>query len=503
MEPEHDLARRPRETGNRLIAKPAEHSDSRTPIGRVEQRRNPRERASHRRGMARRFALVGLAVQLLAAGPSHADQSRIVQGTRTSDYPSVGMLLVGNNPNTRSMVCTGTMIGCRTFLTAAHCVCLGDNNGTDCQAGPAAPDPARYQVYFQHVGVFAVTDIVVHPDFDFPDADLAVVTLADDVTGLQPSRLPTSAAIIGSAGEIVGFGTPDGSGPSIFGIKRGGTVKTAFCDSGDDQEMVCWDFTGSGSNTCSGDSGGPLFTGGATPVVTGVTGGGDAASCLAPDHSHDVNVFTYRSWILAQTTESEEVTHCGAGPRAGEDGAPVQAIEGVLAAVADHTFEVPAATRELRIGFNGREGAFTDFSFYAGPGASPTPAAAPCSHELPVQSGVCVLADPEPGTWFFRVEAFRGTGEYQATVTTFLRGFPACGDPDGTGVATASDALRALRTAVGADACDLAFCDADGSGRISASDALRVLFVAVDREVALACPEPSVTTTTLSFGLVR
>src|SRR6188508_2861269 len=60
--------------------------------------------------------------------------SRIVNGKLTSDFPTTGGLLysesgafIETNGPTASwidapMVCTGTLIGCSTFLTAGHCV---------------------------------------------------------------------------------------------------------------------------------------------------------------------------------------------------------------------------------------------------------------------------------------------------------------------------------------------------------------------------------------------
>jgi len=63
-----------------------------------------------------------------------------------------------------------------------------------------------------------------------------------------------------------------------------------------------------------------------------------------------------------------------------------------------------------------------------------------------------------------------------------------CGDPDDTGVITASDALFLLRVAVNASACDRCVCDVDSSGAVNASDALRVLRAAVKIPVVMSCP---------------
>jgi len=79
------------------------------------------------------------------------------------------------------------------------------------------------------------------------------------------------------------------------------------------------------------------------------------------------------------------------------------------------------------------------------------------------------------------------TTPIQATTSTTLA-VPICGDANGDGDVTASDALVALRTAVGSATCSSTLCDTDGSGSITASDALLILKVAVGQDVTLTCP---------------
>jgi secreted trypsin-like serine protease len=96
-----------------------------------------------------------IAALVLAAVPSRAARARhwppravprIVNGTYTSLYPSTGALLLGSDPSIAETWCSGTMIGCGTFLTAAHCVC--DRSGPQCQS----LDPASRLVLLQHAG---------------------------------------------------------------------------------------------------------------------------------------------------------------------------------------------------------------------------------------------------------------------------------------------------------------------------------------------------------------
>jgi len=66
-----------------------------------------------------------------------------------------------------------------------------------------------------------------------------------------------------------------------------------------------------------------------------------------------------------------------------------------------------------------------------------------------------------------------------------------CGDATGDGNITASDALAALRGAVGSGTCSLCLCDVSGDGMLTATDALAILRAAVGlTQGALdGCPE--------------
>lgn len=74
------------------------------------------------------------------------------------------------------------------------------------------------------------------------------------------------------------------------------------------------------------------------------------------------------------------------------------------------------------------------------------------------------------------------------TTTTTMPPASICGDANNNGVIQASDALVALRTAVGSSQCVLARCDANNNGLVQASDALAILRRAVGQPVTLNCP---------------
>lgn len=63
-----------------------------------------------------------------------------------------------------------------------------------------------------------------------------------------------------------------------------------------------------------------------------------------------------------------------------------------------------------------------------------------------------------------------------------------CGDGNGNGLIQASDALVALKAAVGSLQCALPLCDVNNNGLVQASDALAILRKAVGQPVILNCP---------------
>src|SRR5262245_9589710 len=142
---------------------------------------------------------------------------RIVNGLPSRSHPAVGALLKGNMPQTASVVCTGTLVGCDKFLTAAH--------GID-----KDPSPTSYLVFFQELGFLEVKDIRWEKEkYRFPYFDLAMLTLAKPVEGIAPMPINMSVQPLrNSIATIVGFGRTGGR-KYDYGLKREGSVKIAAC----------------------------------------------------------------------------------------------------------------------------------------------------------------------------------------------------------------------------------------------------------------------------------
>ena len=397
------------------------------------------------------LALLALAPATPGAG--QVLQPRIANGVTTTDRPTTGALLFGS---TDAMICSGTMIGCNTFLTAAHCVC--DEDGSTCD-----PTEGDYRVFLQHAGIFGVVAITPNPTFiDFPAAenDIAIVTLGSPMSGIAPTPLASSPPPFGSAGTIAGFGTVDDDPRTGSGLKREGAVTTTDCtaESGaPNSQYVCWDPDppfgppGTDSNTCPGDSGGPLFTqqGGET-VVSGAISFG-LEPCAGDDFSGAANVATYASWIAGVAGADVSQTSCGTLPQVGDGAVQVSGFEGELADGSDenlHSFEVPAGTSELRVTLNGIDDGFEDFDLWVRYGAVPEAGLNDCSSESFSQFETCAFASPTAGTWYALARSVGGGGPYQVTATAFGQP-PACGN----GVIESGEGCDDGNTLAG-DGCD-------------------------------------------------
>jgi len=384
-----------------------------------------------------RLVVAVLAAVVAGAGGGAARaawlQPRIVNGVLTSAFPSTVAVLEGGDPANATASCTGTLIGCRTVLTAAHCVCGQHVTGAHC-----VPPPGDHTVFLQHAGFFTVEAIAVHPAYDFPAADLALVRLAAPVTGVAPAKLVEAAPGIGTTGTVVGFGR-SGDVREDYGLKRVGGVVLTDCASQDlpNDGALCFEFPGPpGANTCNGDSGGPLLVdAGAGFALAGVTSGGTRDDCLAGDQSWDTSVAYHRAWIAEQVGEALGLAACGPGPQAGGPDTTVVGITGELGATAvgtTHRIDVPTGATRLLITMNAEETVMgADFDLLVQAGREPVPGDAACSGRQPNQYAACELADPAPGPWFLRVVRERGSGRYQLTATGFGVGpgtVAACGN---------------------------------------------------------------------------
>ena len=381
--------------------------------------------------------VIGMGALSTAVDAATSEDSRIVNGLTTHGFPTTGALMYPSgggaiNENNAGSWCSGTLIGCQTFLTAAHCV-EDDSN------------PARYWVFLQHGGIRSVTSIHSHPSYSsagFPEHDVAVLKLGAPVTGITPTALNTvSSPGFGLSGQIAGFGQTSGSAGD-YGIKRFGQIETRDCSglfSGlGNQELVCWRFSspvgapGDDSNTSNGDSGGPLFLEiGGQEVVAGITSGGTSSSCEATDNSYDTNVYTYRSFIQG-ILGGDSTSACGGLSPVGSNDVDVFGFDGRLSSSNTrdtHTVSVPSGATELRVTLKGEDNSNPlNADLYVKQGATASPSSFDCKSDGSATVGECVFSSPAAGDWSLDVRRISGVGDYQVTATVFGGDPPVCGN---------------------------------------------------------------------------
>jgi hypothetical protein len=367
--------------------------------------------------------LLALSLPLNAQAPGG---EKITNGVIDASHPSVGLFIVDGE-------CSATLIGCRTVLTAAHCICGDHLGGVKCAERPDLVTPDDKFVFFQNAGLFAIASLMVDPAYNGSSgaSDLAILHLAAPVTNIAPSPLNrVGPPPLGLPGVIVGYGSTH-TDSTDDGLKRQGNVKTAACDPAA-PGFVCWNFKkplgtpGLNSDTCFGDSGGPLFlTLGGKTVLAGVTSSGTNDECAPLDNSFDADVFANLAWIEAEGGADLNSTACGAGPQIGGSGTTVLSHTSSLSRRHPQDASavvVPPGTAELRVALNTADWFDNTLALYLRHGAPASPTDFDCKSDAPNGQQFCSVKNPAPGTWSILAARTGGPGsEFQVTVTLIGR----------------------------------------------------------------------------------
>jgi secreted trypsin-like serine protease len=261
--------------------------------------------------VARLFKLCAAALLAVLMGASAANA--ITFGTPDGTlHPNVGALLADYDEESPGpdLLCTGTLIDARVFLTAAHCTAFLEEEGIQdvwVTFAPSYDDDSA-----SLAGLFPGT-YVTHPEFgsggQSDTHDIAVVLLRTS-PGIAPATLPAAGLLDGLKAShqlddqtftAVGYGTvreDKRTGPNALffdGVRRY-VMQTALNLEKSWFLLSMNPSTGNGG-TCYGDSGGPHFLGGlGSSQLVSITITGDVP-CRATDKTYRLDTPAARAFL--------------------------------------------------------------------------------------------------------------------------------------------------------------------------------------------------------------
>jgi secreted trypsin-like serine protease len=234
--------------------------------------------------------MLSLLLSACVAAPTVSSERQAIIGG-DSDDDDRGVVLLDGKLGDENQVCTASVLSPHVLVTAAHCVSpeiIGPGYVYRVFLGTNLRDAAQRT----DQNFVDVSDTHIHPDFDasrwIQGSDIAVVVTAQAMSlpTLALNHTPITADMKGMPVRLVGFGMAHAGDLTTVGQRR-----TAM------SELVGYNdlFIGHGggsTNTCEGDSGGPILLElNGHEVIAGVVSFGEGG-CNGQSNDTRVDVFT-------------------------------------------------------------------------------------------------------------------------------------------------------------------------------------------------------------------
>jgi hypothetical protein len=224
-----------------------------------------------------------------------------------SEHPYVGLIALFDATGTHVQQCTGSLLTDKVFLTARHCLRIGDQ-GTPASAariwfeqdaatgydeGSGAPAPSGFP---RRGGVTATTLLEYGPQNREPENyDVGTLEAYDRGGSVVTVSGYGASDAKGSPPQYAGGGSRLEADTTIVGLN---TEQT-----GPDHAQLAAD---AGGGACVGDSGGPLLPAGTDAIAAVVSSG--LAACRGPFVAYRTDTQPVVDWVLANAgSEAAEI----------------------------------------------------------------------------------------------------------------------------------------------------------------------------------------------------